>query len=63
MLFRLLAPDRASPSMHLIAQPGAKVTRDIDELRRALKEAIEREEFELAATLRDEINALSGGAF
>jgi protein arginine kinase activator len=37
--------------------------RDIDELKKALKEAIEKEEFELAATLRDEINALSGGAF
>ena len=41
---------------------STSVLKKIDELKRALKEAIEKEEFELAATLRDEINALSGGA-
>jgi len=33
----------------------------IDELRERLKEAIEKEDFENAAVLRDEINALKGG--
>ncbi|MBQ5883541.1 MAG: UvrB/UvrC motif-containing protein [Clostridia bacterium] len=35
---------------------------DINELKLALKAAIEREDFELAAKLRDEIILLSGGA-
>ena len=35
---------------------------NLADLKLALKEAIEREDFELAATLRDEINLLNGGA-
>ncbi|MBO5856932.1 MAG: UvrB/UvrC motif-containing protein [Clostridia bacterium] len=35
---------------------------NIDNLKEELKLAIEREDFELAAQLRDEINALLGGA-
>jgi len=35
---------------------------NVDDLKNQLKAAIEREDFELAATLRDEINAINGGA-
>lgn len=35
---------------------------NLEELKSALKDAVEREDFELAATLRDEINSLNGGA-
>jgi protein-arginine kinase activator protein McsA len=35
---------------------------DVNDLKEQLKLAIEREDFELAAQLRDEINALLGGA-
>lgn len=39
----------------------ASETPDIDTLRRKLKDAVEKEEYEKAAFLRDEIKKLSGG--